>query len=98
MKLAEEIRASEDKIPTLVKNEWFYLLARVCMVTATTVGLPIAAFALNRVVVKADEITAAQLQQNIELKLISAEIKMRFDNDGKFITDHELRLRSLERK
>lgn len=88
----------EDKIPTVVRNEWFYLFSRICMVLGTTIGIPFCGFMMSRVVTKADEIAAIQQEQTIQLRVISAEVKLRFENDGRNIGDHELRLRALERK
>jgi len=85
---------SESKIPAVVKNEFFYLFARVCMIIAATVGMPIAGFMLSRVVAKADEISEQVAKQNMSLQLISSEMKFRFDS----VNDHEQRIRSLERK
>lgn len=88
----------DDKVPRVVKNEWFYLLARVATLFLTVVGLPAGGWMLSRAVASADEIRAQLTEQNITLRLLSSEVKIRFDNDGKNITDHEIRLRSLERK
>lgn len=89
---------SDDKVPAIVRNEWFYLIARFCMIAVATVGIPTVGFMLSRAIATADEIRAAVTEQNISIRLLSAEMRLRLENDGKNITDHELRLRQLERK
>jgi hypothetical protein len=86
-----------DNIPRIVKNETFFLFARVCMIVASTVGLPIAGFMLSRVVAKADDIEALVRNQGIEIRVISETIKLKDENNSKSVTDHELRIRQLER-
>lgn len=88
---------NDDKIPRAVKNEWFYLFARMCGIFLTLIGLPLMGAMLSRAVASADEIRSQLTEQNITLRLLSSEVKIRFDNDGKNITDHEIRLRTLER-
>lgn len=88
---------AEDKIPRVVRNEWFYLFARGCMIFVTLVAIPIGGTMLSRAVATADEIRSQLTEQNITLRLLSSEVKIRFDVDGKSITDHEIRLRTLER-
>lgn len=89
---------TEDKIPRVVRNEWFYLLARGCGIFLTLVGLPLMGTMLSRAVASADEIRTQLTEQNITLRLLSSEMKIRFDNDGKNIADHEIRVRALERR
>lgn len=91
------VTLTDDKIPRAVKNEWFYLFARGCMIFVTFIGLPIGGAMLSRAVATADEIRSQLTEQNITLRLLSSEVKIRFDVDGKSITDHEIRLRTLER-
>lgn len=92
------MQVSDDKIPRVVRNEWFYLVARIATLFITFVGLPAGGWMLSRAVASADEIRSQLVEQNLSLRLLSSEVKLRFDNDGKNITDHELRLRTLERK
>lgn len=87
-----------DKIPAVVKNEWFYLVARMSTLFVTFVCIPLMFWMLNRAVASADEIRAVITEQNVTLRLLSSEMKLRFDSDGKNLTDHELRLRTLERR
>lgn len=83
---------AENKIPTIIRNEFFYAFARLCMIAATVIGLPIAGFLLTRVVNTADEIRTQVQAQNVALILLTAEVKFRFAN----VEDHEHRLRKLE--
>lgn len=85
---------AEEKIPVVIRNEFFYAFARVCMIVATLLGLPFATFLMNRVIAKADEISDQVAKQNVTLQIMSSEVKYRFDS----VTDHENRLRALERK
>lgn len=89
---------SDDKIPSVVKNEWFYLVARVSTLFVTFVGIPMLGFMLSRAVASADEIRSQLSEQNITLRLLSSEMKLRFDSSDKNTADHELRLRGLERR
>lgn len=83
---------AENKVPSIIRNEVFYAFARLCMVIATLVGLPVAGFMLTRVVVTADEIRDQLQRQNLALMLLTNEVKFRFAN----VEDHEQRLRKLE--
>jgi hypothetical protein len=95
--MTDEMMIPEAKIPHAVRNEWFYLFARGCGIFLTFVGLPLMGAMLSRAVASADEIRAQLTEQNLSLRLLSSEVKIRFDNDGKNITDHEIRMRALER-
>lgn len=83
---------AEHKIPAIIRNEFFYAAARLCMIGVAVVGMPVATFFLSRVVTTADEIRAQVQQQNIALILLTSEVKFRFAN----VDDHEQRLRRLE--
>lgn len=87
----------EDAIPRVVKNEWFYLVARVCMIVASTIGLPICGWMISRAVAKADEISMQIATQSIDIRLLQATVQFQFKVDGEKLTDHELRLRGMER-
>lgn len=79
-----------DNVPRVVKNETFYLFARVCMI----VCLPVLGFMIQRVITQADAITLQVQQQNTTLQLLTASMQERFSS----LSDHESRLRRLERK
>lgn len=92
------MQLSEEKIPRAVRNEWFYLIARGCMIILTFIVVPIGGWMLNRAAATADEISKQLVEQKIELRILTTEIKIRIDHDSKDLSDHELRLRALERK
>lgn len=75
---------SEDKIPRVVKNEFFYLFARLCMI----VSIPLLGFVLQ----KANDIADTVAKQNVALQLMTQEVHYRFAH----VDDHEQRLRRLE--
>lgn len=75
---------ADDKIPHLVKNEFFYLFARLCMIAA----IPLMGFVLS----KANDIAKNVAEQNIALQLMTQEVHYRFAH----LDDHEQRLRRLE--
>lgn len=83
---------AEHKIPGIIRNEFFYAFARLCMVAVMVIGVPVASFFLNRVITTIDEIRAQVQQQNIAIILLTSEVKFRFAN----VEDHEHRLRKLE--
>ena len=83
---------NEQKIPAAVRNEFFYLFARLCMVFATVVGLPVATWMLNRVIATGDDIRVQLQAQNVSLQLLTSEVKYR----SATTEDHERRLRRLE--
>lgn len=93
-----EFMLPENRIPHAVRNEWFYLIARGCMIFATVIGLPIAGWLMTRVIAKADEISDKLISQNVELKLLATEVRMSLSFDARNLSDHEGRLRSLEKK
>jgi cell division protein FtsX len=82
----------EQKVPAIIRNEFFYAFARLCMVGATLVGLPVAAWMLNRVVTTADDIRAQVQAQNVALTVLANEVRFRFAT----VEDHEHRIRRLE--
>lgn len=88
----------EDLVPKIARNELFFFIARASMLFATVIGLPAAGFMLSRIINEADALTLSVTQQNVEIRVLSATLKDRLDQDGKELTDHELRLRSLERR
>lgn len=89
---------ADDKVPAIVRNEWFYFIARFCMILGTTVGIPVLGVLGSRVITSADAISIAVNEQSIQLRLLTAEMRLRLENNEKNNTDHELRLRQLERE
>lgn len=83
---------TESKVPAIIRNEFFYAFARLCMIVVATIGVPIAGFILARVVATGDEIHAQLQAQNVSLLLLSSEVKFRFTA----IDDHEHRIRRIE--
>lgn len=84
----------DEFVPKLARNELFYFIARVCMI----MSLPLIGFFGTRTINQADALQLTVIQQNVELRVLSAQVKDRLDTDVKQLSDHELRLRSLERK
>lgn len=95
--MGEDIKP-DDYVPKLARNELFYFIARASTLVATFIGLPLAGWMLSRAVSQADILNSQVTQQNIEIRVLSATIRDRFDNDLKQLSDHELRIRALERK
>lgn len=87
----------EDYVPKIARNELFYFVARASTLIASGIGLPIAGWMLTRVITQADALNASQIQQNIELKVLSSRIEDRLSSDLRQLSDHELRLRAVER-
>lgn len=75
---------AEQKIPRIVKNEFFYLFARLCMIAT----VPLLGFVLS----KANDIAETVAKQNVALQLMTQEVHFRFTH----LDDHEQRLRRLE--
>lgn len=75
---------AEEKIPRVVRNEFFYLFARLCMIAA----IPLMGFLLS----KANDIADTVSKQNVALLLITQKVEFRLTN----LDDHEQRLRRLE--
>lgn len=84
----------ENKIPRAIKNEWFYMIARVCMI----VSLPVGSFLAHRIISKADEISLQVAEQSIELRILKTRIEYQLRADSDKLQDHELRLRSVEKR
>jgi len=80
-------------VPSLARNELFYFIARICMIA----GLPIAGFVGTRLISQADALQNAVAEQNISIKVLSATVNGKLDANLTQLTDHELRLRTLER-
>lgn len=75
---------AEHKIPAIIRNEFFYAFARLCMVAA----IPLMGFLLS----KANDIAETVSKQNVALQLLSQEVHYRFTN----LDDHEQRIRRIE--
>lgn len=75
---------AEHKIPALIRNEFFYAFARLCMIAA----MPLLGFVLS----KANDIAETVAKQNVALQLMTQEVHIRFTH----LDDHEQRLRRLE--
>lgn len=75
---------AEHKIPGIIRNEFFYAFARLCMIAS----VPLLGFVLS----KADDIASTVAKQNVALQLLTQEVHFRFAN----VDDHEQRLRRLE--
>lgn len=87
----------DDLVPSIARNELFYFFARVCMIIATLFGAPIMLWLLGRVVTQNDALAQTVIQQNVDIKLLSSRVDERLTSDLRQLTDHELRLRTLER-
>lgn len=84
----------DNAVPKLARNEMFYFIARVCMI----VSLPLAGFLGTRMIAQADILQASVIQQNVDIRVLSATVKDKLDAHVNQLADHELRLRTLERK
>jgi hypothetical protein len=83
--------AEIDKaVPKIARNEMFYFIARVCMIAS----LPLISFFGSRIVSQADALQTSVTQQNIDLRILTLKI----DGNINQISDHELRLRQIERQ
>ena len=86
-----------DDVPRIIHNEWFYALARLCMVAATLIGLPVAGALLSRVVGQADAMAHQVQEQGVSIRLLNATVSEKLNSNFSTLTDHELRLRALEK-
>lgn len=84
---------TESYVPKIVRNEFFYFIARLCMI----LSLPIGGYVATRAIAQADEIKSQLQVQSIQLQILSATVKQQLDSDTKTLSDHELRIRGLER-
>jgi hypothetical protein len=81
-------------------NEMMAWGFRAIIGIATVVGLPLAGFMLQRVMGKADDIVIAVHSHDMKLQELTFgnnEIKDRLGGVKEMLTDHENRLRTLER-
>lgn len=90
-------RPADDIVPKIARTEVFYFFARVCMIMASLLGAPLAIVMLNRVVSQSDAMQATLIQQNVDLRVLSSRVDDRLNADLSKLSDHELRIRSLER-
>ena len=86
-------RDLENAVPKLARNEIFTFVARICMM----VSIPLAVGFGSRLISQIDTLQAAQIEQNVSIKVMSATVRDRLDSNISQLSDHELRLRSLER-
>ncbi len=83
---------------------WFVNMARSAMILATVVGLPVAGYAMKRLVDKADTIvdTVAKTDKRLDLleqfvRFTTEQTQGNSQRNRDTIADHEGRIRSLER-
>jgi hypothetical protein len=86
-----------DDVPRIIHNEWFFAVARLCMIGASVIGLPIAAAMLSRVVSQADAMAHQVQEQGVSIRLLNATVGEKLNSNFSTLTDHELRLRALEK-
>jgi hypothetical protein len=84
----------DETVPKIARNELFYFIARVCMIAS----LPVAGFFGARIISQADALQTTVSQQNIDIKVLSATVNSKLDANLSQLTDHELRLRAIERR
>lgn len=89
---------SDMQPPRIVRNEWFYFVARACMIGASLIGLPLASWTLNRIVAQADTITSQVATQNLTLQLLKDRVDLKISGIEQILNDHELRLRRAEQR
>lgn len=87
----------DNAVPKIARNEMFYFIARGCMIFATVVGMPMAGWMLSRVTGQIDKIEQSQFEQTITLRVLSATLNEKLEGGIKTLSDHELRIRGLER-
>lgn len=80
-------------VPKAARNELFYFIARICMI----LSVPIGGYFAQRMVTQADALQSTVAQQNIDIKVLSAIVNSKLDAHLSQLTDHELRIRSVER-
>lgn len=85
-------------VPKAVRNEIFYFIARFSMIVANLVGLPIAGWLLIRIVTQADNLQATVLEQTVTLRVLNSTVKDKLEANVQQLSDHELRIRALERR
>lgn len=84
----------DNLVPKAARNELFYFIARVCMMAS----LPLLGFYGNRIITQADALQASVVSQNVDIRVLSATVKDKLDANVSQLSDHELRLRSLEKR
>jgi hypothetical protein len=88
----------------LVDSRMFITFARVLMIIASTIGLPIAGWMLSRVIERADKIVEKVDSTHTNLQLLDQGMKFSFermkselDRLNTTVTDHDGRIRNIER-
>lgn len=84
----------DNAVPKIARNEMFYFIARICMMAS----LPLAGFLGARLINQADALQSSVTDQNVQIRVLSATVKDKLDANVSQLSDHELRLRSLERQ
>lgn len=83
----------DQAVPKLARNELFYFIARVCMMAS----IPIMGFFGSRIITQADALQLTVQQQSVDIKVLSAIVNQKLDTIVSQSSDHEIRLRQLER-
>jgi hypothetical protein len=84
----------------IANNIVLMLLARLAMILASVVGLPMAGWMLNRAVEAVDRLGSkvdAIREQGLETNGTVKLIQLGQDNQNRIVADHEARVRALER-
>lgn len=93
-----------SSVEKFVDSRLFITVARLTMILAGSVGLPLAGWLMMRVVTAADTISTKVDDSAFELRLLKSEVKNGFDKSQsdinrqtEWLKDHEGRIRVLER-
>lgn len=84
----------DKSVPKIARNEMFYFIARACMIAT----IPLISFFGARIITQADALQSTVQQQTIDIRVFSATVQEKLNVGIGQLTDHELRLRQLERK
>lgn len=97
-------RSSYGGFEKFVDSRMFITFARLIMLFAGGIGLPVAGYFMTRLITAADNITAQVGESAVEIRLLKSDVKAGFDRSkedinrhGEFLRDHEGRIRVLER-
>jgi uncharacterized membrane protein len=80
-------------VPKVARNELFYFIARMAIIVA----VPLGGFFGMRLLALADALQVSVAQQNTDIRVLTTTVELQHHETITQLSDHELRLRAIER-
>lgn len=86
------------QVEMVARSEVLTLFSRAAIIVLTLFVAPFTMYMITRASAQSDDLHKLVIQQNVELRVLSSKVDEKLDYNFRQLTDHELRLRQLERR